>query len=252
VEYYLAIILRQSVHLSTTTFLHTGTNLSDLSRIDTGRHGSAASPPKYDGTLGQAKSFLTYYNSVLVPHIQAHHPYIAVWELYKPLPRVLGKSVAIPSDIAELCRPENIASTLRNLSSGPRTPYEGRPDSTPQAGYGGLSSVAAVRQDLRNAQWDMWTVRTAYQGLAQEVKTDPQFRERLSIASGSDCPEPAVHTQDMQTQASSPVSVQQESSQRPAGVHPESSFKLLGGCRCALFDMKAEKLWPLQRFIFVD
>jgi hypothetical protein len=26
----------------------------------------------------------------------------------------------------------------------------------------------------------MWTVRTAYQGLALEVKADPQFRERLS------------------------------------------------------------------------
>ena len=100
--------------------------------------------------------------------------------VYKPLPRVLGKSVAIPSDIAELCRPGNIVSTLRNLSSGPRTSYEGRPDSTPQAGYGGLTTVAAVRQDLRNEQWDMWTVRTAYQGLALEVKTDPQFRERLS------------------------------------------------------------------------
>ena len=91
--------------------------------------------PKFDGRLGQAKTFLTYYNSFLVPHIQAHHPYIVVWELYKPLPRVLGKSAAIPSDIAEFCRPENIASTLRNLSSGPRTTYEGRPDSTPQAGY---------------------------------------------------------------------------------------------------------------------
>ncbi len=37
--------------------------------------------PKFRGTLGQPKKFLTYVTKTLITHVTAHHQSIAAWQL---------------------------------------------------------------------------------------------------------------------------------------------------------------------------
>ena len=109
--------------------------------------GNTRMIPKFKGTLGQPKKFLTYVTKTLITHVTAHHQSIAAWQLYKPKERVLGINVSIPADIAPLCAPDKIESTLGTRFSGPVRQI-GEREHSPAP-----TSQSELAESLRIAQW---------------------------------------------------------------------------------------------------
>jgi hypothetical protein len=130
--------------------------------------GNTRMIPKLRGTLGQPKRFLTYVTKTLITHLTAHHQSIAAWQLYTPKERVLGVNVSIPEDIAPLCTPDKIESTLGTRPSGPvRQIGDQEHSPTP-------TSQTELAERLRIAQWDGLDVETAYTQLKlQAMREEP-------------------------------------------------------------------------------